>query len=61
MDDETRNRIERELAELDNPESDVRRRFEASLAKWDEILRPLQAAIRESERITKRDLQIVVY
>ena len=53
-------RIEQGLREWADPNSEARRRFDAAREKWDRELQPLTDAIAASERLTERDMQIIV-
>ena len=53
--DETRERIEKELKNWYNPNSEARKRFEAYKEYWDRVFYPMEQAIAESERLTERD------
>jgi len=61
LSDELRAKIEQGLRDWDKPGNEFRQRFEATHQKWVEALRPLTEAIEASERITERDLNIIVY
>jgi hypothetical protein len=56
--EETRKRIEENLRDWDDPNSEVRKRFLAAQEKWDEVLRPLEDAIIASEQLTEDDFAI---
>ena len=58
MTDEQREQIEAMLSELDNPNSETRKRFDALGKKYDEMARPLLEAIDASTRLTERDYQL---
>lgn len=58
MNDETRQRIEREIADWHRDYSEARKRFEELRAKWDEVLKPLTDAIERCERLTEDDYNI---
>ena len=56
-----RQEIEHWLETWHDPDNEARLRYEAAKQKWDRKLLPLQRAIERCERLTERDLQIVVY
>src|SRR5437868_6549555 len=55
---ETRKRIEEGLLTWNEPDSEVRTRFEDAQEKLKPLFQPLQNAIAVSERLTERDFSI---
>lgn len=58
LDDETFAAIDAALRELDDPDSEISRFYNATRARWDEILRPLLEAIHASEQMTAEDYAV---
>lgn len=56
--EETRRRIEEGLRDWHKPDSEARKRYEASQQEWDRVFKPLDDAIAASERLTEKDLEI---
>lgn len=56
----TRRRVEAGIRDLSDPGSDTRKRYDAAGEKWDKLLKPLNDAFAVSERLTERDLGIVI-
>ena len=59
---ETKARIDDMLSRWpDRLTEEEKQRIKASREKWDVIFAPLEQAITASERITERDLRIIVF